>query len=190
MRWTCTTVRYSLQWCTLTRPPLVKTHTSNPAFPTGGGLGGFVFFFACGGVERRGHPFRGGWSHSPPVGKGGDVDDDVLCAGGWVVAVLNVVAIPLGGDGPTLPLWGRVVTKMMMLLFFREGGFVLSFKWSFYDRFVLDGRDRCNTCGYIFEICTYGSTGGYDLLATAADAAAARCCCCSLLLLLAARCCC
>ena len=123
-------------------------------------------------------------------GKGGDVDDDVLCAGGWVVAVLNVVAIPLGGDGPTLPLWGRVVTKMMMLLFFREGGFVLSFKWSFYDRFVLDGRDRCNTCGYIFEICTYGSTGGYDLLATAADAAAARCCCCSLLLLLAARCCC
>ena len=47
--WTCTTVRYSLQWCTLTRPPLVRTHTSNPAFPTGGGLGGFVSF-ACGGV--------------------------------------------------------------------------------------------------------------------------------------------
>ena len=42
-----------------------------------------MFFFACGGVERRGHPFRGGWSHSPPVGKGGDVDDDVLCCG-WV----------------------------------------------------------------------------------------------------------
>jgi len=42
-RWTCTTVQYSLQWCTLTRPPLVKTHTSNPAFPTGCELGGFVF---------------------------------------------------------------------------------------------------------------------------------------------------
>jgi hypothetical protein len=26
------------------------------------------------------------------------------------VAVLDVVAIPLEGDGPTLPLWGRVVT--------------------------------------------------------------------------------
>jgi peptidoglycan/LPS O-acetylase OafA/YrhL len=46
------------------------------------------------------------------------------------VAVLNVVAIPLGGDGPTLPLWGRVVTKMMMSLVCgwvgMEGGFVLS----------------------------------------------------------------
>ena len=38
--------------------------------------------------------------------------------GGWVgrfrflccVAVLDVVAIPLEGDGPTLPLWGGVVT--------------------------------------------------------------------------------
>jgi hypothetical protein len=30
-------VRYSLQCCTLTRPPLVRTHTSNPAFPTGVG---------------------------------------------------------------------------------------------------------------------------------------------------------
>jgi hypothetical protein len=28
----------------------------------------------------------------------------------FVVAVLNVVATPLGGGGPTLPLWGRVVT--------------------------------------------------------------------------------
>jgi hypothetical protein len=72
MRWTCTTVRYGLHWCTPTRPPLVRTHTSNPAFPTGGGLGGFVFL-ACGGVGRRGRPRRGGWSHSPPVGKGGDV---------------------------------------------------------------------------------------------------------------------
>ena len=34
------------------------------------------------GVGRLGHPFRGGWSHSPPVGKGGDVDDSVLCVGG------------------------------------------------------------------------------------------------------------
>ena len=88
------------------------------------------FSLLCGGVGRRGHLLRGGWSHSPPVGKGGDVDDDVLCAGGWVVAVLNVVAIPLGGDGPTLPLWGRVVTKMMMSLVCgwvgMEGGFVLS----------------------------------------------------------------
>ena len=62
-----------------TSPPLVETHTSNPAFPTGGGLGGFVFW---GGAERRGHPFIGGWSHSPPVGGGGDVDDGVLCVGG------------------------------------------------------------------------------------------------------------
>ena len=32
------------------------------------------------------HPCRGGWSHSPPVGKGGDVDDSVLC-----VAVYSLV---------------------------------------------------------------------------------------------------
>jgi hypothetical protein len=37
----------SAVWCTLTRPPLVRTHTSNPAFPTGGGLGGFVSKFSC-----------------------------------------------------------------------------------------------------------------------------------------------
>ena len=24
-------------------------------------------------LDGRGHPLRGGWSHSPPVGKGGDV---------------------------------------------------------------------------------------------------------------------
>ena len=93
------------------------------------GLGGFVSFFVA-VLNVRGHPLRGGWSHSPPVGKGaGDVDDDVLCAGGWVVAVLNVVATPLGGAGPTLPLWGRTVTKMMMSLVCewvgKEGGFVL-----------------------------------------------------------------
>jgi len=75
--WTCTTVRYGLQWCTLTRPPLERTHTSNPAFPTGGGLGGFVFL---------------------------------------PVAVLDVVAAPVEGGGPTLPLWGRVVT----LLWYRK----------------------------------------------------------------------
>ena len=32
----------------------------------------------------------------------------------FVVAVLNVVATPLGGGGPTLPLWGRVVTWMIV----------------------------------------------------------------------------
>ena len=32
------------------------------------------FSLLRGGVGRRGHPLRGGWSHSPPVGKGGDVD--------------------------------------------------------------------------------------------------------------------
>ena len=35
--WACKGVYYgtvqSRQWCTLTRPPLVRTHTSNPAFP-------------------------------------------------------------------------------------------------------------------------------------------------------------
>ena len=51
----------------------------------------------CGGVERRGHPFRGGWSHSPPVGKGGDEDDDV--------AVLPVV---LDVRGTFSVRWGSV----------------------------------------------------------------------------------
>jgi hypothetical protein len=32
----------------------------------------------------------------------------------FVVAVLNVVATPLEGGGPTLPLWGRVVTWMIV----------------------------------------------------------------------------
>ena len=53
-----------------TSPPLVKTHTSNPAFPTGGGLRGFVL---CGGAERRDRPLKGGWSHSLLVGESGDV---------------------------------------------------------------------------------------------------------------------
>jgi hypothetical protein len=46
--------------------------------------------------------------------------------GGWVgrfrflcrVAVLDVVAIPLEGDGPTLPLWGGVVTWLCGVLVF------------------------------------------------------------------------
>ena len=88
-----------------------------------------MVFLLCGGVGRRGRPRRGGWSHSPPVGKGGDVDDDVTC-------------VRVGGYG---------------------GGFC--FKWSFYDEFVLGGRGR-NTC-------TYGGTGGYVELATAAAIAAA-----------------
>ena len=51
------------------------------------GLGGFVSFVVA-GVGRLGHLLRGGWSHSPPAGKGGDVDDSVLCAGGGYVCVL------------------------------------------------------------------------------------------------------
>ena len=34
------------------------------------------------GLDVLATPVRGGWSHSPPVGKGGDVDDSVLCVGG------------------------------------------------------------------------------------------------------------
>ena len=48
----------------------MRTHTSNPAFPTGGGLGGFVL---CCGDERRDRSLKGGWSHSLPVGDSGDV---------------------------------------------------------------------------------------------------------------------
>jgi hypothetical protein len=79
--WTCTTVQNCLLWCTLTTPPLERTHTSNPAFPTGGWVGRFRF----------------------------------LCR----VAVLDVVAIPLEGDGPTLPLWGGVVTWLCGVLVLR-----------------------------------------------------------------------
>ena len=43
------------------------------------------FSLLYGGVGRRGHSLRGGWSHSPPVGEGGDVDDGVLCVGGGLV---------------------------------------------------------------------------------------------------------
>ena len=53
-------------------PPLVRTHTSNPAFPTGCGLGGFVTF-AYGAVGRRGrHPIEGAIP-LPPFGRGFDV---------------------------------------------------------------------------------------------------------------------
>ena len=47
-------------------------------FPDGGWAGRFRFLCCMqygGRVGRRGHPLRGGWSHSPPVGKAGDVDD-------------------------------------------------------------------------------------------------------------------
>ena len=40
-----------------TGPPLVRTHTSNPAFPTGGGLGGSSFFAV---VLNVCSPLRGG----------------------------------------------------------------------------------------------------------------------------------
>ena len=70
-----------------TSPPLVKTHTSNPAFPTGGGLRGFVF---CGGVERRDHPLKGGWSHSLPVGDSGDVVFCLVLAGKRLVRLYCV----------------------------------------------------------------------------------------------------
>jgi hypothetical protein len=32
----------------------------------------------------------------------------------WPVAVLDVVAAPVEGGGPTLPLWGRVVTLLVV----------------------------------------------------------------------------
>ena len=48
----------------------------------------------CGGVRRRGRPRRGGWSHSPPVGKGGDVDD-MACGrvGGMLVGEAKAVEL-------------------------------------------------------------------------------------------------
>ena len=55
--------------------PFLKTHASNPAFPTGLGLGLERFGFCSGGVERRDRPrpfYRryykiiGRWSHSHP----------------------------------------------------------------------------------------------------------------------------
>ena len=54
----------------------------------------------CGGVERRGHPLREGWSHSPPVGKGGDIDDDVTCVrvGGYASGIGRSCLKPGGGD--------------------------------------------------------------------------------------------
>ena len=50
------------------------------------GMGWEVSFsLLYGGVGRRGHLLRGGWSHSPPVGEGGDVDGSVSCV--WVVGM-------------------------------------------------------------------------------------------------------
>ena len=51
----------------------------------------FLLLYVGGG--RRGHLIRGGWSHSPPVGKGGDVDDNVLCGGGGYGCMGGVFAI-------------------------------------------------------------------------------------------------
>ena len=72
--------------------PLRENPHLEPRFPDGGWVGRFLFF-ACGGVGRRGHPFSGGWSHSPPVGKGGDVDDGVLCVGGGYGEGLALVGV-------------------------------------------------------------------------------------------------
>ena len=58
----------------------------------------------------------------------------------FVVAVLNVVATPLGGGGPTLPLWGRVVTYMIVSCVWVVGvGGVFCFNWISYDEFGLVG---------------------------------------------------
>ena len=56
-----THVMYGLQCCTLTRPPLVRTHTSNPAFPTrGGSWNSFSLWWTCSDrVGLRG-PAEGG----------------------------------------------------------------------------------------------------------------------------------
>ena len=51
----------------------------------GYGLGGFVSFVVAVLNVVAGQlatPLKGGGSHSPPVGKGGNVDDSVLCVGG------------------------------------------------------------------------------------------------------------
>ena len=54
------------------------------------------------GVGRRGRPRRGGWSHSPPVGEGGDVGDGVLCVGGGygggVYSLVNFFGRNVGRD--------------------------------------------------------------------------------------------
>ena len=63
-----------------------------------------LFSLLYGGVGRRGHSLRGGWSHSPPVGEGGDVDDSVLCVGGGYEGFLFLVRLLMtslywwGGD--------------------------------------------------------------------------------------------
>ena len=75
-------------------------------------MGGFVFL-ACGGVGRRGRPRRGGWSHSPPVGKGGDVDD-MACGrvGGMLVGeakAVEAMAFAVRSTGVVMEATGAVV---------------------------------------------------------------------------------
>ena len=107
-RWACTTVQYSLQCCTLTRPPLVRTHTSNPAFPTGGGLGGFVTF-AYGAVGRRGHhPIEGAIPLPPPLGEGLTCRlAGVAAAGRADVRRWQRRAVAAAGSGGLWRAWSR-----------------------------------------------------------------------------------
>ena len=57
------------------------------------------FPLLCGGVGRRGRPLRGGWSHSPPVGEGGDVDDSVAVGGWWAMGGVFRMECLSGGEG-------------------------------------------------------------------------------------------
>jgi hypothetical protein len=67
----------------------------------------------CGGVGRRGRPRRGGWSHSPPVGKGGDVDDmacgRVGCLSVGEVKALEAMAFAARLTGVVMEAMGAVV---------------------------------------------------------------------------------
>ncbi len=71
-------------------------------------MGGFVFVVVVAGVGRRGRPLRGGWSHSPPVGEGGDVRL-FLCFGVWVVGMVVLVIVAALGGGY------RVVSVVLVL---------------------------------------------------------------------------
>ena len=69
-----------------------------------GGLGGFVsFVVAVLNVVATRHSLRGGWSHSPPVGKGGNVHDSVSCV--WVVG-MGVFFVLIGFLMTSLSWWG------------------------------------------------------------------------------------